>query len=311
MTDGKFFRLAAGVLVAIGFCSPLDAGSSKGPTTWWPDPATGLMWPGSVSRTQYNWAEAQAFCANLQIGGFTGWRMPTRGELVSVSDGDAPVAVQRHIRAPSAIPHVQQGPPDLSPEGPILTFKGNIVAPTIYYYWSSSPAAAGQMWTVYIGGVPPVTLFRADEGGDGDQRISKVTDRGFHSVLCTRSMEPELRQLATDAQVASPVPDVQTLKAWAPIAQAHASFKNAQYQAAVQQADAALALKPNFAPALWAAGVSCGMLSQWDLAVTNLQSAVRIDKKYNNGKAALKWAQQGQKAAKKGETPKDEPPAWP
>jgi hypothetical protein len=52
------------------------------------------------------------------------------------------------------------------------------------------------------------------------------------------------------------------------------------------------------------------MLGQWDQAVANLQTAVKIDKNYNNGNAALKWAQEGQKAAKKGESPKDKAPVW-
>lgn len=84
----------------------------------------------------------------------------------------------------------------------------------------------------------------------------------------------------------------------------------AQYQAAITQANGALAIEPKFAPAYWAVGVSCGMLGQWDQAVANLQSAAKIDKNYNDGKAALKWAQAGQKAAKNGGVPKEQAPAW-
>jgi tetratricopeptide (TPR) repeat protein len=123
-------------------------------------------------------------------------------------------------------------------------------------------------------------------------------------------MDTDLLQLAKDAQVTSPVPDVQTLKAYVPIAQAHASFKAGQYQAAMTEANGALAIEPKFAPAFWAMGVSAGMLGQWDQAIANLQTAVKIDKNYNNGNAALKWAQAGQKAAKKGESPKDKAPVW-
>ncbi len=123
-------------------------------------------------------------------------------------------------------------------------------------------------------------------------------------------MEPDLLQIARDAQTSTAVPDVQTLKAWVPIAQAHASFKAGQYQAAMTEANGALALEPKFAPAYWAMGVSAGMLGQWDQAVANLQTAVKIDKNYNGGKAALKWAQEGQKAAKKGAGPKEKAPVW-
>jgi len=40
------------------------------------------------------------------------------------------------------------------------------------------------------------------------------------------------------------------------------------------------------------------MLGQWDLAVSNLQTAAKLDKSY---KSTLKWAQAGQNAAKKGQ----------
>ncbi len=54
--------------------------------------------------------------------------------------------------------------------------------------------------------------------------------------------------------------------------------------------------------------MSYGALGQWDAAVTNLQAAKKGGDK--DAKNALKWAQDGQKATKKGETIKDSNPSW-
>jgi tetratricopeptide (TPR) repeat protein len=168
---------------------------------------------------------------------------------------------------------------------------------------------------MYIGGL---TIWTSTMYGQqsayavyaGDSTPESGSKSFGYTALCVRPMEPDILQLAKDAQVKSPVPDVQTLKAYGMIVHAHDAFAIAQYQKSITQANAALALKPKFAPAYWAMGVSYGMLGQWDQAVTNLQTAVKIDKYYNNPKAALKWALQGQKAARTGGSPKDKPPVW-
>jgi tetratricopeptide (TPR) repeat protein len=160
--------------------------------------------------------------------------------------------------------------------------------------WTSTKEGDQAAWTI----------------GQGDFETANISKGWGHMAICVRSMEPDLLQLAKDAQAPVAVADVQTLKAYVPIAQAHASFKAGQYQAAITEANGALAIEPKFAPAYWAMGVSAGMLGQWDQAIANLQTAVKIDKNYNNGSAALKWAQEGQKAAKKGESPKDTAPVW-
>jgi hypothetical protein len=57
-------------------------------------------------------------------------------------------------------------------------------------------------------------------------------------------------------------------------------------------------------------GISYGMLDQWDQAVSNLQSALKIDKDYRDAETALQWAKDGLKAAKKGKQPKEPSPTW-
>lgn len=50
------------------------------------DRATGLRWQRGVSPTFVTWNDAQAYCADLQLGGLGGWRAPTVKELVSLVD---------------------------------------------------------------------------------------------------------------------------------------------------------------------------------------------------------------------------------
>jgi hypothetical protein len=71
---------------------------TKDPTTWWPDPSTGLMWTGQVhagpstypklaipSRSMYwtglNWQQANDYCASLRISDFADWRLQTLDEV--------------------------------------------------------------------------------------------------------------------------------------------------------------------------------------------------------------------------------------
>ncbi len=51
------------------------------------DLVTGLTWERVVDPGSYVWSGAQTYCTNLKKGGFTtGWRLPTRVELISILD---------------------------------------------------------------------------------------------------------------------------------------------------------------------------------------------------------------------------------
>lgn len=50
------------------------------------DPATGLMWTRSDNGSDVNWSQAAAYCANLQLGGYSGWRLATIDELQAIYD---------------------------------------------------------------------------------------------------------------------------------------------------------------------------------------------------------------------------------
>jgi tetratricopeptide (TPR) repeat protein len=146
-------------------------------------------------------------------------------------------------------------------------------------------------------------------GPDINHFTGKMSTR-WAGALCTRPMEAGLLQIAKEAQVRGPVSDLFTLKANVPLTNARIAYQDGQYQESVAQAKNALLVKPDFAPAYWALGISYGMSGQWNLAITNLEAALKIDKNYGDAKDALKWAQQGQKAAKDGKSPKAQNPQW-
>jgi hypothetical protein len=56
------------------------------------DPSTGLMWAKQDNGRNINWTGARSYCENYNVGGVTGWRMPTQDELAglyaSVTDKD-------------------------------------------------------------------------------------------------------------------------------------------------------------------------------------------------------------------------------
>lgn len=65
-----------------------DAGGADGGIAY--DSVTGLTWerfPAATPLTgQFTFDEARAYCANLRLGGYSDWRVPTRGELISLTD---------------------------------------------------------------------------------------------------------------------------------------------------------------------------------------------------------------------------------
>jgi len=50
------------------------------------DKITGLIWQAADSAGTINWDNAVAYCENLDLSGQTDWRLPTRKELLSLTD---------------------------------------------------------------------------------------------------------------------------------------------------------------------------------------------------------------------------------
>ena len=50
------------------------------------DTRTGLMWAAKDNGSNINWSNAQRYCENYRVGGYTDWRMPTQDELAGLYD---------------------------------------------------------------------------------------------------------------------------------------------------------------------------------------------------------------------------------
>ena len=298
---GVFFNH---LCLIVGLAQRCSAESSKTPTTWWPDPVTSLMWTGQSSsslRAAMNWDDAGAYCSSIAIGGFSGWRLPTLDEMRS-EEYLYPVTNTDKDGSNQTIDY--------------LGFKGSVQTAQATRIWTSSMAGSGQFVSVFMG--PPDVFGISFKGQlkavlnpdrfEAHERVSKVSDR--NAVLCVRAIDADLLQLAREAQVSHPIPDILTLKANVPLNLARLSFKAGRYQDAIAQSQAALAIKPDLADAYWGIGISNGMLGQWDEAISNLEAALKIDKNYAEAKDSLQWAKDSQKAVKQGKTTKAKSPTW-
>ena len=50
------------------------------------DNETGLVWEKTLETTEVSWSDARAACANKDVGGRKGWRLPSISELASLVD---------------------------------------------------------------------------------------------------------------------------------------------------------------------------------------------------------------------------------
>jgi hypothetical protein len=50
------------------------------------DDETGLVWETTLETTEVSWSDARAACANKDVGGRKGWRLPSIFELASMMD---------------------------------------------------------------------------------------------------------------------------------------------------------------------------------------------------------------------------------
>ena len=287
----------------------------KDPSKWLPDPSSGLMWAEHdyvpryhIHREGLTWQEASDYCSALKIGGLSGWRLPTADEVkgieytrhgVVTTYAELPEPVHSTANSPNTGWRYPQG---TTPPHDQLTLKvdigNNFMSCSI---WTSTPSPTDEKSEV---AVDPELAFTPIL-----RTKSQATRFSSMAALCVRPMEPELLQVAKDAQVGVPVPDLQTLKANVPLTKARLAYQAGQYHESVTQAQSALSIKPGLQTAYWGMGISYGMLGQWDLAIANLNSAYKLGKT-PEGEASLQWAKASKKAAKKGEKPKIKGKEW-
>jgi len=246
-----------------------------------------------------NWQQANDYCASLQLGGFAGWRLPTLDEVkaatvIRKTVGPYPTSYGAENKAMRELDDaVSQMPYDalFFKKGGIDTF-----GPMMIWTSTLSQSDANSAWVVGIEAYNPFftsLMVYASVGAE-----------------CVRPMEADLLLTAKAAEVNHPVPDLQTLQTFIPLNKARLAYQAGNYQESLSQAQIAVSLKADPATAYWGIGISYGRLGQWDQAISNLQSALAIDKNYRDAETALKWAKDGLKAAKKGKQPKEPSPKW-
>ncbi len=263
------------------------------------------MWAGQATsngiRTGIDWKTANDYCAASQLGGYSGWRLPTLKEVQDTTTSH-PVGAksQMYSRLASDGGVFVHFGPDIPAHDDYL-IKGGIAIPSDHFIWTSTLTDGFKAWTYDQPGFAVISV---------DMRYASGNGGGPFNALCVRPMEAALLQIAKQAQVNYPVPDLQTLKNYAVLSKARLAYRAGQYQDSLTEAKNAPMVKPGFAPTYWAIGISYGRLGQWDSAITNLQAALKIDKGYKDAKNALKWAEEGLKAAKSGGIPKAQAPDW-
>lgn len=208
----------------------------KLPTTWWPDPATGQMWTGQSSyrlRGPMSWNDASSYCSSLTLGGFSDWRLPTLEEMRG---------------AEYVYPVTITNKDGIEQTYDFLAMKGGISTVEATRIWTTTPAGDQQCVSVFMHPADVFgILFKPEQWGtildpsrdNAHERVSKVSDR--NAVLCVRSMDADMLQIAKDAEVSHPVSDFLTLKANVPLNSARQAFHAGQYQEAVAEAQNALA----------------------------------------------------------------------
>ena len=322
---------------------------TKDPTTWWPDPSTGLMWTGQIhagpstypkvavpSRSQFwiglTWQQANDYCASLHTGGLASWRLPTLDEVKHAIEiirvnplpvcTSADIAIYRGCRDEDLVPGTKYSA--LAHKGGINLFGQSMAIWTA----TQSQTDAKSAWEAYLSPIPndfislqittahtsPTDLKSSWEAAlksvQWNPLSTEELTHAYMGAVCVRPIEPELLQAAKAAEVSHPVPDLQTLETFIPLNKARLAYQAGSYQESIAQAQIAISLKADPAVAYWGIGISYGRLGQWDQAIANLQTALSIDKNAYEVQTALKWAKDGQKAAKKGKQPKEPSPRW-
>jgi hypothetical protein len=85
----KLFILAFAVMLLLGLGVGLVLATSSSVGDTWKDPQSGLTWQVAPTGGMMQWEAAKSHCASLNLGGSSGWRLPTISELRTLIRGCA------------------------------------------------------------------------------------------------------------------------------------------------------------------------------------------------------------------------------
>jgi tetratricopeptide (TPR) repeat protein len=264
-----------------------------------PHPDPKLTGTGGLGKNGLTWQQARNYCSSLQLARSTGWRLPTLDEVKAATVVREVVrCCSSHFGETKAIAETEDTFESVPKDarffkGGINTFSEDMLV----FIWTSTPLPSD-----------PSSAWIVDM--HWDRFLTQSIADSEEGAICVRSMEPDLLQTAKAAAVDHPVPDIQTLQTFIPLNKARLAYQAGNYQESIAQAQIAISLKADPAVAYWGIGISYGRLGQWDQAISNLESAIKIDKGHSDAKDSLQWAKDSQKAAKHDKTAKDKPPLW-
>lgn len=249
------------------------------PKDWWPDPSSGLMWTGEANWNSWRgitWSRANEYCSTLQLGGFSGWRLPTIDEADNLLvDASVPAAHMSEEPPPGDRPTVW------NPFYPSRVLRAPLYVPETAKVWTSTAAGKKNYFTIQPLGV--------------NSTVNNSPGTGRSAALCVRPMEPDILAAAKKAQVSHLVPDVWTLQADIPLRQANILYQQGNYEESISQAQAALALKPDLVSAAFDIGLCYAALKQWNQALAAFRAALKLDTHNSATKSAIAWADRNQK----------------
>lgn len=275
----KLVRSRLFLFLFLAFATVQYTSALTPPKDWWPDPSSGLMWTGEAAWNTWRgitWSQANEYCSTLQLGGFSGWRLPTIDEADNLLV-DAPVPA-RHM---SEEPPPGDRPTIWNPYYPSQVLRAPLYVPETAKVWTSTAAGKKSYFTIQPLGV--------------NSTVNTSPGRSRRAALCVRPMEPDILSAAKKAQVSHPVPDVRTLRAGIPLRQAYILYQQDNFQESISQAQAALTLKPDLVSAAFDIGLCYAALKQWSQASAAFQTALKLDTHNSAIKSAVAWADRNQK----------------
>jgi hypothetical protein len=144
------------ILVVVCMAAPQAHAQNQTPANvapvGWTDPDTGLTWTKTDNGADINWYQANAYCTNLRLGGYTDWRLPTIDELQGIYDPGSDVPGQWNGSATTW--HV----------------KGNLKLSSVP--WSSSSKNAKEAWYINF--------------DNGERRSNLFGNSGYVRARCVR-----------------------------------------------------------------------------------------------------------------------------
>jgi hypothetical protein len=81
-----FIRWAMFPIMTILLIACVHMAISQDSAGTWEDNATGLLWMDTDNGSDVSWGQAQNYCENLDLKGYTDWRLPTVDELKTLYD---------------------------------------------------------------------------------------------------------------------------------------------------------------------------------------------------------------------------------